>query len=208
MSEQWAFYFDPNKCVGCHACTVACKNHNDIDPGPVDWRRVEHPSTGTFPDYDEIPVSLSCMHCADPPCETVCPADAINKRETDGIVTVNRDACIGCRYCGWACPYGAPQYGDEGLMQKCHLCLGEGPGAGSGAPPKQSAKEGGTKPKCVDTCVGDALDAGPLSEMIDKASEEAAEKFVQGEGPSVVFEPFAAAADGESMPKSPPVDGD
>lgn len=190
MAEQWAFYFDPNQCIGCHSCAVACKNHNDVPPGPVDWRRVEHVQQGEFPDYREIPISLSCMHCGDPPCEEVCPASAITKRPGDGIVTVNRDACIGCRYCGWACSYGAPQYGADGLMQKCHLCLGTGPGDGDGKPPKQTAENGGTTPRCVATCVGGALDAGPVGDMVDKASEAAAKRFAgESNGPSIIVEP-------------------
>ncbi|MFC7045565.1 4Fe-4S dicluster domain-containing protein [Halobacteriaceae archaeon GCM10025711] len=193
MSEQWTFYFDPNRCIGCHACAIACKEHNGVSADEdVEWRRVEHVGTGSFPDYEEIPVSISCMHCSDPPCEKVCPANAITKRDSDGIVTVDRDACIGCHYCGWACPYGAPQYGDDGKMQKCHLCLGAGAGDGDGKPPRERPADGGATPACVDNCVGGALDAGPVSEVLKRASEQAAAKFAAGgDGPSFVIEPTA-----------------
>jgi len=109
MSEQWGFYFDPNKCIGCHSCTVSCRVRNEIDPDEgVRWRRMEHVGEGEFPNYDETSVSMSCFHCSDPPCRNVCPTHAIKKREADGIVTINQDECIGCHYCGYACPFGAP----------------------------------------------------------------------------------------------------
>jgi Fe-S-cluster-containing dehydrogenase component len=187
MGEQWGFYFDPNECMGCSACAIACKNRHGTDEGQVDWRRVETVSSGTFPDYQETNVSLSCMHCEDAPCEKVCPTDAIKKRESDGIVTVDREACIGCGYCGWACPYGAPQYGDDGLMQKCNLCLDKGPGSGDGETSKNDQEEP-LEPACVDECVGDALDAGPVGELVDKASDAAAERFAESRS-SVIIEP-------------------
>jgi Fe-S-cluster-containing dehydrogenase component len=187
MGEKWGFYFDPDDCMGCNACAIACKNRHGVDEGHVDWRRVETTSSGTFPDYEETNVSLSCMHCEDAPCEKVCPTDAIKKRESDGIVTVDREACIGCGYCGWACPYGAPQYGDDGLMQKCNLCLDKGPGSGDGETSKNEQEEP-LEPACVDECVGDALDAGPIGELMDQASEEAAERFDQNRT-SVIVEP-------------------
>jgi anaerobic dimethyl sulfoxide reductase subunit B (iron-sulfur subunit) len=141
MGEQWGFYFDPNNCMGCNACAIACKDRHGIEDEHVDWRRVETATKGTFPNYQEKNVSMSCMHCEDAPCEKVCPTNAIQKRDSDGIVTINRDACIGCGYCEWACPYGAPQYGDEGLMQKCNLCLDKGPGSGHGATSKNEQEE-------------------------------------------------------------------
>lgn len=180
MSEQWGFYFDPERCMGCHACTIACKNRHGVDTPGVDWRRVEHVEEGEFPDVTSTSVSLSCMHCADPPCEKVCPAGAIEKRERDGIVTVDQDACIGCHYCAWACPYGAPQYGEDGRMQKCNLCLDRGPGSGVDAPAKGEQDEP-LAPACASECVGGALEVGPMSELVDRASADAAETFAAAE---------------------------
>lgn len=190
MSEQWGFYFDPNRCIGCHACAISCKNRHGVDEEGVDWRRVEHVETGTFPNLKGTNVSLSCMHCADPPCAKVCPAGAIEKRESDGIVTVDQDACIGCHYCGWACPYGAPQYGSDGLMQKCNLCLDRGPGSGVDSPAKQDQEEP-LKPACADECVGEALHVGPMDELMDRASQRAADAFEKNsDGVNVIVEPF------------------
>ncbi len=188
MGEQWGFYFDADSCMGCNACAVACKNRHEVDAGTVDWRRVETVSTGEFPDYQETNISLSCMHCEDAPCVKVCPTNAIEKRDSDGIVTIDRDDCIGCRYCGWACPYGAPQYGDEGLMQKCNLCLDKGPGAGAGAESKNE-QDNPLEPACVDECVGEALHAGPIGELMDMASEEAAARFEQNPTSVIIDRP-------------------
>lgn len=197
MSEQWGFYFDPNKCIGCHSCTVSCRVRNDIDPDEgVKWRRMEHVGDGEFPNYEETSVSMSCFHCSDPPCRNVCPTHAIEKREEDGIVTIDQEACIGCHYCGYACPFGAPQYGEEGTMEKCHLCLGEGAGDGHGQPARERPEDGGATPACVDSCVGDALDAGPINEILRRASEEAAADFERredGPGPAFVVEPVTSA---------------
>ncbi|AXR77384.1 4Fe-4S dicluster domain-containing protein [Natrarchaeobaculum sulfurireducens] len=196
MSEQWMFYFDPNRCIGCHACSVACKQRHDRDADADDWRTVSHLSRGEYPDFEEVPISMSCMHCHDAPCEQVCPPDAIIKRDEDGIVTVDRDRCIGCHYCAWACPFGAPTYDDEGLMSKCNLCLGEGPGGGHGQPERQTPEDGGPTPACVDDCVGEAIKAGPQSEVMAEATEKAAERFEQGAyGKRVIVEPLEEDAD-------------
>ena len=188
MAEQWTFYFEPDKCIGCHACSVACDVRNDLDVDDDNWRTLTHESFGEFPDYEETAVSMSCMHCGDAPCETVCPTSAITKRESDGIVTVDQDACIGCHYCGWACPYGAPTYGEDSKMSKCHLCLGEGAGDGAGKPPRERPEEGGVTPACVDSCVTDALHAGPVSEMMEIASDRAARKFKNSDQ-DIIIEP-------------------
>ncbi|MCU4718279.1 4Fe-4S dicluster domain-containing protein [Halapricum hydrolyticum] len=185
MSEEWTFYFDPNSCIGCHACSVACDVRNDRENADDNWRTVKHEGTGEFPDYEETTVSISCMHCGNAPCEKVCPTGAITKRDADGIVTVDQDKCISCHYCGWACPYGAPTFDGE-KMSKCHLCLGEGAGDGAGKPPRERPKAGGTTPACVDNCVTDALHAGPVSEMMELASDAAVRKFTQNDRQLIV----------------------
>ncbi|MFB6133682.1 MAG: 4Fe-4S dicluster domain-containing protein [Halanaeroarchaeum sp.] len=200
MATQWGFYFDPEQCMGCHACAISCKNRHGVDEGGVDWRRVEHVESGEFPDVSAMNVSISCMHCGDAPCEKVCPADAIEKRDSDGIVTVDRDACIGCHYCGWACPYGAPQYGDDGKMQKCNLCLDRGAGSGAGETPKHEQEDPLT-PACVDECVGGALKAGPMEDMMDEASQNAAEKFERGESGANVIVESTSAIDPDALPE-------
>ncbi|AOW80830.1 4Fe-4S ferredoxin iron-sulfur binding domain-containing protein [Halodesulfurarchaeum formicicum] len=196
MTEQWGFYFDAEKCIGCHACTVACRVRNDVEADGPKWRRIVHAENGTFPDYEQVSVSIACMHCEDPPCRTVCPTGAIEKRNEDGIVVVNQDKCIGCHYCAWSCPYGAPKFDDNNKMQKCHLCLGEGGGDGYGSPAKAKEEDGGTKPACVDNCVGGALKAGPMDELtkevtdsaVNQATQRKGNIIIEAGGPTVTFE--------------------
>lgn len=194
--DHWVFLFDPNRCIGCHACTISCKQYHDRGPGADDWRTVTHHEMGTYPNVREVPLSMSCMHCHDAPCEQVCPADAITKRDSDGIVTVDRDACIGCHYCEWACPFGAPTYGDEGLMSKCNMCLGQGPGGGAGKKSKNE-QDDPVEPNCVSNCVGEAIKAGPQSEMVQEASKAAGERFLSDSVANgrVIVEPMANGVD-------------
>jgi anaerobic dimethyl sulfoxide reductase subunit B (iron-sulfur subunit) len=130
MTSQYAFYFDSSSCSGCKACQVACKDRHDLKTGLL-WRRVYEVTGGDWIRMGEAwqsrvftyNISISCNHCEKPICAYVCPAGAISKRE-DGIVLINPDRCIGCRYCSWACPYDAPQYDARaGIMTKCDFCV-------------------------------------------------------------------------------------
>jgi anaerobic dimethyl sulfoxide reductase subunit B (iron-sulfur subunit) len=98
------------------------------------------------------------MHCADPACAKACPVQAIRKRTEDGIVTVDTSKCIGCKACLKACTFGAPQFGANGKMQKCDMCLNEA----------DLSKE---LPPCVDTCPTKALKFGKM-ETKDKIGTE------------------------------------
>ena len=99
---RWGMVIDLARCVGCNACTVACKIENGTPPDHY-WARVYTEETGTFPDVKTTYVPALCNHCADAPCVTVCPTGASHQRD-DGIVLVNQDTCIGCRACMMACP--------------------------------------------------------------------------------------------------------
>ncbi len=125
---QMGFYFDQTRCTGCFTCIVACKDWNDVDAGPASWRRVISMEKGRYPDLFVGFLSATCYHCLEPACVPACPADAISKRDLDGVVVVDREACLGkdnCSMCLEACPYDAPQFGAENnaKMQKCHFCL-------------------------------------------------------------------------------------
>jgi Fe-S-cluster-containing dehydrogenase component len=124
---------DLDTCVGCHACAVACKEWNGsvdyqpygTEPSGVWFNRVRH-----YEVVDDqavtrtVNVPMSCMHCEDADCVKVCPTGASYKRESDGIVLVDPDRCIGCNYCAWACPYGARELDEQaGVMRKCTLCV-------------------------------------------------------------------------------------
>ena len=90
----------------------------------VFFNRVQTYEVGQFPQTQTVHFPKSCLHCEEPPCVPVCPTGASYKRKEDGIVLVDSDKCIGCKYCSWACPYGAREYDeDRGVMTKCTLCV-------------------------------------------------------------------------------------
>jgi anaerobic dimethyl sulfoxide reductase subunit B (iron-sulfur subunit) len=125
----YAFTFDASACSGCKTCQAACKDKNGLPVGVL-WRRVIEASGGEWQTVGNAwentvfayYLSLACNHCVHPKCAGVCPVDAYTVRP-DGIVLIDTSRCIGCRYCAWACPYGAPQYdAAQGVMNKCDFC--------------------------------------------------------------------------------------
>jgi Fe-S-cluster-containing dehydrogenase component len=103
--RQWAMVIDQNKCTGCGYCVMACRAHNDVSP-EITWNPVlESGQVGKKQVYLPRP----CMQCAKAPCVDVCPVSASYHRP-DGIVMMDYDRCIGCRYCEVACPYGARSF--------------------------------------------------------------------------------------------------
>jgi Fe-S-cluster-containing dehydrogenase component len=135
---QLALVIDLNVCVGCHACVTSCKQWNtsgaagplsdqnpyDADPTGTFFNRVQTFEVGEYPNTQTVHFPKSCLHCEDPPCVPVCPTGASYKRAEDGIVLVDYDKCIGCKYCSWACPYGVRELDAERkVMTKCTLCV-------------------------------------------------------------------------------------
>ena len=125
-------------------------------------------------------LSIACNHCEDPACTKVCPSGAMHKRD-DGLVVVNEEVCIGCRYCHMACPYGAPQYNAaKGHMTKCDGC--------------HTRVADGKKPICVVSCPLRALDFGPIEELRQKHGQLAAVAPLPSAHftkPSIVIKPNA-----------------
>ncbi len=167
MNKQYGFYYDQSRCSGCKTCVVACKDWNNVNPGVANWRRVTFVEQGVFPDARSYQLSMSCNHCEVPACMEVCPVDAITKRVEDGVVLVDRALCVACQECGEACPFGAPQYGDDEServadeswnephpMQKCTSCW--------------DRRAVGKQPACVGACPQRALDFGSLDELSKK----------------------------------------
>ena len=186
MAKQLAFSVNISKCTGCKACQIACKDKNNLPDG-VRWRRVFNYEGGEWIQLGDqlipssvyaYPVSAACMHCQNPVCLQVCPAAAISKRE-DGIVLIDQNKCIGCRYCSWACPYGAPQFNEElGVMTKCTMC--------------SDLVDKGERPACVEACPYRAMDFGPLEEIQQKYgtfSEPAPLPIASITQPAVVYVP-------------------
>lgn len=147
---RYGFLVDTDNCVNCKKCVEACRASHDT-PEDMPARRKVTPYESSF--GKTVYVSTSCMHCADPACATVCPARAIEKR-ADGIVTVNPDRCIGCKYCYQACPFQVPHYGKDG-MDKCDCCLSVGIPAGD-------------EPYCAQACMFDALHFGDVNELLKR----------------------------------------
>lgn len=103
--RRWGMALDLRKCIGCSACTIACKAENVLPPGVV-YRPVIDQELGEYPNVTRRFTPRPCLHCDNPPCTPVCPVNATYKRE-DGTVVVDYNQCIGCRYCITACPYNA-----------------------------------------------------------------------------------------------------
>ena len=154
---QYGFFFDQSRCYGCQACSVACKDWNDIAPGPEKWMSVFDWETGVFPDLRINFLAFSCGHCASPKCMESCPSGAIFKEDKYGIVLVDPELCTGARKCVEACPYGSPKFADDAAgtkMSKCTMCI--------------DRLESGDKPVCVLSCPMRAFDFGPISELEEK----------------------------------------
>lgn len=109
---RYGMVIDTRRCVGCKACTVACKAENKTPPG-VSYTVVVENGFGERPFDRPLFLTKPCFQCDEPPCVSVCPVGATFKRKQDGIVVVDYDRCIGCRYCIVACPYQA-RYADFG----------------------------------------------------------------------------------------------
>ncbi len=153
VRHRYALVVDTTRCIGCEACSVACRAENNVPEGHWRSRIVAYPLGKSG---QTRPVKWACMHCADAPCVTVCPTKATYQRP-DGIVVIDADRCVGCKYCVFACPYGA-RYVDEerGIPDKCDLC--------------HERIDAGLQPACVQTCVGRAISLADLADPNDEAA--------------------------------------
>ena len=158
---RMAIVTDVDRCVGCHACTVACKVMHEMPVGRY-WNRVlrigpnpKEGGSGNWPDVEMYFLNLSCQHCATPECVSVCPTGATTKAE-NGMVQIDPNVCIGCESCIPACPYGVRYLNeDTGVVEKCNLC--------------QDIIDSGEVdlPRCVSQCCGMARWYGDLDEGIE-----------------------------------------
>jgi DMSO reductase iron-sulfur subunit len=142
--EQYRFHFNMTKCIGCRSCEVACNEQNG-NPADIRWRRVGEIEGGTWPDTSRHYLSMGCNHCLSADCLRGCPVDAFKKDPITGIVMHSADACIGCQYCVWNCPYSVPQFNQErGVVGKCDMCHGR--------------LTAGLEPACVNACPENAIE--------------------------------------------------
>jgi len=184
--RHWVMVINLQRCVGCEACTIACKQENHTPPG-VAYAKVIKEEVGEYPHVRRRFLPILCNHCENPPCVPVCPVGATWKRKEDGIVVVDYTICIGCRYCVTACPYGAryfdfgdnyyeplnefeqqasPEYGRRwlrskrespvGNVRKCTFCL--------------HRLVRGEEPACVQTCMPRARIFGDLNDPESEVS--------------------------------------
>ncbi len=177
---RYGMVIDLKRCYGCYSCVMACKQANCTPPG-VFWSRILRGEMGEFPNSVRQALPVLCMQCEEPDCMKVCPTGATYQTD-DGIVRVDKDKCIGCKYCMMACPYGArysvPEYKSyfpegpplsdyekycmkvweekrgNGVATKCDFCI--------------DRRAEGREPACVQSCPGKARYFGDLD---DPASE-------------------------------------
>jgi Fe-S-cluster-containing dehydrogenase component len=176
---RYGMLIDTIKCVNCYACSLSCQTQNGL-PDDENFIHFLQREVGKFPNVRREFVPVQCQHCDDAPCIAVCPTKATYIDE-DGIVVMDNSKCIGCKYCGVACPYGARVQLHEGMykkgtyedggreykytVDKCRFC--------------KELLEVGEDPACVTTCISHARIFGDLDDpnseiskaIIDKRAE-------------------------------------
>ena len=146
---NYGFVIDNRLCIGCHACTVACKSEHDIPIG-VNRTHVKYIEKGEFPKSKREFSVHRCNHCANAPCVEICPTTALYSR-LDGIVDFDNERCIGCKSCMQACPYDALYIDpNTNTAAKCNYCA--------------HRLDGGYEPACVIVCPVEAIVSGDLSD--------------------------------------------
>jgi Fe-S-cluster-containing dehydrogenase component/Ni/Fe-hydrogenase subunit HybB-like protein len=146
---KYGFAIDQRTCIGCHACTVACKTEHEVPLGQFrTW--VKYVDSGTFPDSTRDFGVMRCNHCTDAPCVKICPTTALFKRD-DGIVDFDNERCIGCKSCMQACPYDAIYIDEEThTAAKCNFCA--------------HRVDEGLEPACVTVCPTHSIWVGDLDD--------------------------------------------
>jgi Fe-S-cluster-containing dehydrogenase component/formate-dependent nitrite reductase membrane component NrfD len=165
---NYGFLIDNRKCIGCHACSTACKSENEVPVG-VNRTWVKYTEKGIFPDTRRYFQVTRCNHCANPPCVRICPVTAMYQRK-DGIVEFDPSRCIGCKACMQACPYDAI-YIDPNTRTaaKCHYCA--------------HRISVGLEPACVIVCPEHAILAGDLDDAKSEIARAIATQQVRARKP-------------------------
>ena len=177
--KQYAMVIDARRCYGVHACTVACKAEYKVPLGENrSW--VEEIEKGSYPEVSRSFLPRLCNHCDEPSCVSVCPTGATWKRAEDGIVVIDKDICIGCKYCIQACPYDMRYLNeDTGAADKCDFCI--------------HRVSQGLEPACVEACPSRARIFGDINDPESEVSKLVATNPVtvlrpqMGTGPNVFY---------------------
>jgi Fe-S-cluster-containing dehydrogenase component len=156
--SKYILHHEAEDCVGCHACEIHCKTNKSLGPGPSPCQIVTVPQTGhpraRF-------VFMPCFHCEDAWCLAACPTRAVQRRDKDGIVSIEASLCIGCKSCMAACPWGAPQWDPVTKKAvKCDYC--------------KDRLDVGLQPACVTKCLTGCLTFGEAADIQDGRRERAA----------------------------------
>jgi Fe-S-cluster-containing dehydrogenase component/formate-dependent nitrite reductase membrane component NrfD len=160
---NFGFIIDNRKCIGCHACTVACKAEHEVPIG-VNRTWVKYIEKGSFPDTRRLFSVMRCNHCADAPCVEICPVESLFTRK-DGIVDFDDRRCIGCKACTQACPYDAIyMHPDEHTSAKCNYCT--------------HRVDIGLEPACVNVCPEHAIISGDMDNPSSEISKLLARETV------------------------------
>lgn len=175
---NYGFVIDNSSCIGCHACSTACKSEHQVPLG-VSRTWVKYTETGRYPDARRSFQVTRCNHCSNPPCVRICPTAAMHQR-ADGIVDFDSDACIGCKGCLQACPYDAIHVDPAtNTAAKCNYCA--------------HRVEVGVEPACVVVCPEHAIIAGDLDDPESEISRVLAKNNVtvrkpeQGTSPKLFY---------------------
>ena len=187
---RYGFVIDHRRCIGCHACTVACKEENRVPLGAFrTW--VKYVEKGTFPDTRRFFSVLRCNHCDDAPCVTICPTVALYRRD-DGIVDFDSRRCIGCKSCMQGCPYDALYIDpDTNTAAKCHYCA--------------HRVEVGLQPACVIVCPETAIIAGDLDDPRAPIARLVAREQVEVRKPEQGTRPKVFYVGADSSALTPPL---
>ncbi len=185
---NYGFLIRNDRCIGCHACSTACKSENSVPLG-VNRTWVKSVETGRYPSVTRHFQVTRCNHCANPPCVRICPVTAMYQR-ADGIVEFDPDVCIGCKACLQACPYDAIYVDPEsGTAAKCHYCA--------------HRVDLNLEPACVVVCPENAIIAGDLDDPTSEISQMLAEHQVTVRKPEQGTAPKLYYAHGEEANLTP-----
>lgn len=156
--KKITFVIDLDRCIGCRACQISCKQENGVALGACRNEVKQIGPIGTYPDIQMYFLPAMCQQCENPTCAEVCPTGACYKDPKDGVVKIDRNVCIGCRTCEGACPYKVNTFNAElRVMDKCNIC--------------EQLRDKGETPACVKNCAGRALHVGDINDPDSEVSK-------------------------------------